>query len=169
METLSQDERYIKRCIELANTAGDAGEFPFGAVVVFNDEIISEGYNDALEQKEVYRHAEMLALVDAQKKLTREQLSECVLYSSVEPCAMCSFAVQELNIRRVVFGLRSPIMGGYSKWHILQDGLINTTFPNTFGRTPEIVPDVLKDQVIDGWKLWNNEKWERMYAKGVFK
>jgi tRNA(adenine34) deaminase len=169
MKIPNQDEHYIKRCIELANMAGSAGEFPFGAVVVLNGILISEGHNDALAQKEVYRHAEMLALVDAQKKLTREQLSECILYSSVEPCAMCSFAVQELNIRRVVFGLRSPIMGGYSKWHILQDELINTTFPNTFGRTPEVVPDVLKDQVIDGWKQWNNEKWERMYAKGVFK
>lgn len=165
----NEDSKYILRCIELAEQAGNRGDFPFGSLVVLDDRVVSEGYNEAFTKKEVYAHAELLALVDAQKKLSKEELSRCTLYSSVEPCAMCSFAIQELNIKRVVFGLRSPIMGGFTKWQILQDEEINKTFPNTFGRTPEIVPDVLKDKVIDGWKKWDSEKWERLISKGVFK
>lgn len=168
MIILSKDEKFILKCIHLASIAGSNGEFPFGAIVVLNGLVISEGQNEAFTKKEVCLHAEMIALTSAQKKLTRDELSECTLYSSVEPCAMCSFAIQELNIKRVVFGLRSPIMGGFSKWSILQDEQINTTFPNTFGRAPEIVPDILKNEVIEGWKMWNNEKWERMHNKGVF-
>jgi len=169
MKTLTQDEEYIKRCVDLARQAGELGDFPYGALVVLNNEIVSEKYNESFAKNEVYRHAEMLALVDAQKKLNRDQLSECTLYTSVEPCPMCAFAIQELNIKRVVFGLKSPIMGGYSKWSILQDQEINQTFPNSFGRAPEIVGDVLKEAIIDGWKQWDNDKWERLYNKGVFR
>src|SRR5260221_357927 len=106
------DEQYISRCIELSDQATKNGDFPFGSIVVLNDKIISQGYNQALNKKEVYRHAEMLALLDAQKKLSADELSQCVIYTNVEPCPMCAFAIQELNIKRVVFGLRSPIMGG---------------------------------------------------------
>jgi len=165
---MNKDEQYMKRCIELAEKATKNGDFPFGSLIVLNDVIISEQYNEALDKKEVYRHAELLALLDAQKKLSREQLSECVIYTTVEPCPMCAFAIQELNIRRVVFGLRSPIMGGYTKWKILQDSEINETFPRTFGRIPEITPDILKDQIIEGWKRWDSDKWERLISKGVF-
>lgn len=169
MKTSAQDEWYIKRCINLARRAGKLGDFPYGALLVLKNKVVSEKYNESFTKNEVYRHAELLALTNAQKKLNRDQLSACTLYSSVEPCPMCSFAIQELNIKRVVFGLKSPIMGGYSRWSILQDQKLNQTFPNSFGRAPEIVAGVLKDAVIEGWKQWNNDKWERLYNKGVFR
>jgi tRNA(adenine34) deaminase len=165
----TNDSKFILRCIELAEKAGKGIDFPFGSLIVLDDQVIAERYNESFTKNEVYAHAELLALVDAQKKLTKDDLSRCTLYSSVEPCAMCSFAIQELNIKRVVFGLRSSIMGGYTKWRILQDEEINKTFPNTFGCNPEIIPDVLKDKVIEGWKKWNAEKWERLISKRVFK
>ena len=166
---MNHDESFIKRCIDLGDEAAKCGDFPFGSVVVMDGKVISEGYNELLAKNQIYRHAEMLALTEAQRKLSKEELTRCAIYSNVEPCSMCSFAIQELNIRRVVFGLRSPIMGGFSKWKILQDEELNKTFPNSFGRTPEIVPDVLKGKVIEGWKRWNKVKWERLLAKGVFK
>ncbi len=165
---MDKDEQYMRRCIELAEIGGAAGDFPFGSVVVLDGRTISEEYNEAFQKNEVYRHAELLALLGAQKKLSREELSRCTIYSTVEPCPMCAFAIQELNIRRVVFGLRSPIMGGYTKWKILQDEQINEAFPNTFGRTPEIISDVLKNEVIEGWRRWNLSKWEKLISKGVF-
>lgn len=166
---MNHDEDFIKRCIELGDEAAKAGDFPFGSVVVLDGKIVSEGRNELLAKNQIYRHAEMLALTETQGKLSKEELARCVIYSNVEPCPMCAFAIQELNIRRAVFGLRSPIMGGFSKWKILQDEELNKTFPNTFGKTPEITPDVLKSEVIEGWKRWNEEKWERLLAKGVFK
>ena len=166
---MNHDENFIKRCIELGDEATKRGDFPFGSAVVLDGKIISEAYNELLAKNQIYRHAEILALTEAQGKLSKEELARCVIYSNVEPCPMCAFAIQELNIRRVVFGLRSPIMGGFSKWKILQDEELNKTFPNTFGKTPEIMPDVLKSEVIEGWKRWDKEKWGRLLAKGVFK
>lgn len=169
MQDISDDASYMRQCVRIAARGSHHRDFPFGALVVFDGKVVSERHNEALDKSEVYRHAEMLALLDAQKLLTSDQLAEATLYSSVEPCPMCSFAVQELRIKRVVFGLRSPVMGGYTKWPVLQDQLINDTFPNSFGRPPEIVPDILKDEVVEGWRAWNEEKWEKLIAKGVFK
>lgn len=165
---MKEDELYMRRCIELADTAGRTEDFPFGAVLVLDGLIVAEGYNEALTNREVWRHAEMLALIRGQRNCTREELSRSVLYTSVEPCCMCSFAIQELSIRRVVFGLRSPVMGGYSKWQVLEDVEINEKFPNSFGHPPDVTADVLKDEVISGWKRWNVAKWETLRAKGIF-
>jgi tRNA(adenine34) deaminase len=165
---MNTDEYYMERCVALADMAAEKGDFPFGALIVYNNTIIIERFNEALVSKEVCRHAEMLALTDAQKILTKEQLAQCTLYCTVEPCPMCSFAIQELNIHRVVFGLRSPIMGGYTKWPILQDEELPKTFPRSFGKVPEIRADVLKDKIIESWKRWNTEKWQQFVAKKVF-
>ncbi len=162
------DEQYMARCIELADEAGKRGEFPFGSLLVIDGEVVSEAGNDALMSKDVVRHAEILALTTAQKAYEPELLRRATLYSSVEPCPMCAFAIQELGIRRVVFGLRSPIMGGYSRWPVLQDTKLGQTFPNIFGAAPEIVPDILKDKVIEGWKRWNLEQWESFKQRCVF-
>ena len=143
-------------------------DFPFGALVAHDGKIISCRHNEVLDSNQVYRHAELLALVDAQGKLTPAQLKEATVYSTVEPCAMCAFAVQELGIKRVVFGLRSLIMGGYSKWAILQDEQIGETFPSTFGKAPEIVPGFLKNEVIAGWRAWNEARWQKFVTKRVF-
>ncbi len=168
MKNGNMDEQYIRECISTASVGTQYGEFPFGALVLFDGRVISKRHNESLHQKQVYRHAEMLALIDAQKVLTPDELSQSTLYSSVEPCPMCSFAIQELNIRRVVFGLRSPVMGGYTKWPVLQDRQINDIFPKSFGRPPDIEPDILKEEVIRGWREWNEEKWLKFVAKGVF-
>lgn len=168
MKNENVDERYIRECVNIALVGTRYGEFPFGALVLFDDKVISKRHNESLHKKQVYRHAEMLALLDAQEILTPEGLSRSALYSSVEPCPMCSFAIQELNIKRVVFGLRSLVMGGYTKWPILQDRQINDIFPKSFGRPPEIMPDILREEVVRGWREWNEEKWLKFVAKGVF-
>ncbi len=168
MQDRNDDAMYMRQCIRVAALGSRSKDFPFGALVVFKGKVISERHNEALDKSEVYRHAEMLALLDAQKALTPDELAESTLYSSVEPCPMCAFATQELRIKRVVFGLRSPVMGGFTKWPVLQDQHINDTFPNSFGSPPEIVPDVLKDEVIQGWRDWNEEKWQKLIAKDVF-
>ncbi|MEX0917438.1 MAG: nucleoside deaminase [Candidatus Paceibacterota bacterium] len=168
MKNENVDKQYIRECISIASVGTQYGEFPFGALVLFDGKVISKRHNESLHKKEVYRHAEMLALLDAQEILTPVELSRSTLYSSVEPCPMCSFAIQELNIGRVVFGLRSPVMGGYTKWPVLQDRQINDIFPKSFGRPPEIVPGILKSEVVRGWRLWNEGKWLKFIAKGVF-
>ena len=85
---------FMKRAIELAekgmqqNVGG-----PFGAVVVRNGEIIAEGYNQVTSDKDPTAHAEIMAIRNACKKLNAFQLTDCVIYTSCEPCPMCLGAI----------------------------------------------------------------------------
>ena len=74
---------------------------------------------------------ESLVQLRRQIRLIGEQ--RCTLYSNVEPCAMCSYCIRETRIRKVVYAIRSPIMGGHSKWRILQDPQISSVIPEVFG------------------------------------
>lgn len=162
----ANDEQWMRRCVELAE--GSGSDLPIGAVIVLDGKMVSEHCNETVRFQELHRHAELLALVTAESMLSASDMTRCTLYSSIEPCAMCSFAIRKLNIGRIVFGLRSPMMGGYSKWRILQDEDLATAFSIENGSIPEIVPDVMKSLVISGWKHWNKEKWDRLYARGLF-
>ena len=114
-ETYLQDLQMMERCLELAQHGAKKGELPFGAVIVSRGHVIAEATNCVSSESDVTRHAELVALSEAQKVLKRKRLQDCTLYSIVEPCPMCSFPAREARIGRVVFALSSPVMGGYSK------------------------------------------------------
>src|SRR6266567_1856203 len=116
-----QDLRMMERCLELARQGVKQGELPFGAVIASRGQVIAEATNRVSSESDVTRHAELVALSEAQKVLKRKRLQDCTLYSIVEPCPMCSFCSREARIGRVVFALSSPVMGGYSKWNVLKD------------------------------------------------
>lgn len=67
------------------------------------------------------------------KTLGTKDLSACTLYTIVEPCAMCSFAIRETRIGRVVFSIKSPMMGGLSKWNVLRGTEASHALPEVFG------------------------------------
>lgn len=94
-----------------ANAAILAGMLPFGSVVVRDGTIISRAGRQTLNSST--GHAEVLAM-------GKLKLSGCTLYSTVEPGAMCSFIAREAQVARVVYGLSSSIMGGHTRWPILQ-------------------------------------------------
>lgn len=150
-------EKYIRRCIKLAEAALNAGELPFGSIVVKNGKIIAEARQKVKSIKDVTRHAEILALLKAQKLLTPQELEKCILYSTVEPCPMCSFTIRELKLKKVVFAMSSPIMGGYTKFHILQDKGLYKKLHKYFGKPPVIVSGVLEREAL---KIW--ERWEKL-------
>jgi tRNA(Arg) A34 adenosine deaminase TadA len=77
-----------------------------------------ETTNRVFRDGDVARHAELVALSETQKLLGRTSLTDCALYSVVEPCLMCSFCIRETGIRRVVYSIGSPLMGGWSKWNV---------------------------------------------------
>ena len=87
------DLTMMARCIEVARIGGTQGEFPFGAVICRGGDIIVETTNQVLRSADVTRHAELVALSEAQKVLGQTILNECTLYSVVEPCPMCSFPI----------------------------------------------------------------------------
>ena len=97
---------YLRRCIELARSAVNNGNMPFGAVLVdSNGKIILEQENIEITESNCTGHAETQLMVNASKQYDKEFLWNCSLYTTVEPCAMCSGSIYWGNVGRVVFGL----------------------------------------------------------------
>ena len=106
------DDRMMKRALELAAEAAAAGEVPVGAVVV--DEsgtIVGEGRNTREADKDPLGHAELIAIAQASKRLGRWRLSGCTLYVTLEPCFMCAGALVNARVDRLVFGATDPKAG----------------------------------------------------------
>ena len=97
------DKKYINIAVELAKKAAKKGDFPVGAVIVKNDKIISKAYNTKERKKNAIQHAEILAIEKACKKLKTWHLEQCTLYSSLEPCMMCTGAIMQARIKKVVY------------------------------------------------------------------
>ncbi|MCI0569315.1 MAG: tRNA adenosine(34) deaminase TadA [Myxococcaceae bacterium] len=95
-----------------ARAAALAGEVPIGAVVVRAGEILARDRNRVREQCDPGAHAELLALRSAARALGVVRLTECVVYTTVEPCFMCAGALVHARVRRVVWGVRDPKFGG---------------------------------------------------------
>lgn len=144
MESRKQDSKFAKMCIKLANQAYEADhDLPFACIIVRDNKIVVTAKNH-VRNGDATKHAEVLALQQAQRVLGSSDLSGCVLYSNVEPCPMCSFMIRELKISKVCFSLSSPIMGGYTKWPILQDMSLTEIAP--FGDPPEIIKGILSEE-----------------------
>jgi tRNA(adenine34) deaminase len=161
------DEKLMARCIELSRIASKAGEIPFAALVSRGDEIVAEATNRVVRDSDITRHAELLAISQAQKVLGRRILGDCAIYSNVEPCPMCSFPIREAQFARVVFAMRSPYMGGLSRWNILRDSEISDTMPEAFGDVPEITAGVLVQEAEKAWRDWNLLAWGVIRYRGL--
>ncbi|MEX1189413.1 MAG: nucleoside deaminase [Bacteroidia bacterium] len=98
------DETYMKEALREAVKALDADEVPIGCVIVHNDRIIARAFNRTEQLKDFTAHAEMQAFTSASDYLNNKYLSECTLYVTLEPCAMCSGASYWTQLGRIVFG-----------------------------------------------------------------
>ena len=103
-ETLPDDAHWMRLALEQAALAAHAGEVPVGAIVVQNGRLISSGHNRCIADKDPTAHAEVVALRAAALALGNYRLEDCTLYVTLEPCAMCSGALMNARLQRVVFG-----------------------------------------------------------------
>jgi tRNA(adenine34) deaminase len=94
--------------IDEARAAGHRGEVPVGCVVVRNGEVVARAGNRTLELRDPTGHAELLAIRAAAAALASERLTDCDLYVTLEPCAMCAAAMSFARIRRLYFGAADP-------------------------------------------------------------
>ena len=101
----------MRRALELAQLAADAGEVPVGAVVVIDSVIAGEGYNRPIGSSDPSAHAEMQALRDAAQRTRNYRLAGSVLYVTLEPCVMCAGAIMHARVGRVVYGAPDPKTG----------------------------------------------------------
>lgn len=100
------DVYYIKKCIEVSQRAREHGNTPFGAVLVDDEgNIIMEQENVEITEANCTGHAETTLIKNASHKYSKDFLWKCTLYSTAEPCAMCSGAIYWGNVRKVVYGI----------------------------------------------------------------
>jgi tRNA(adenine34) deaminase len=111
MSSIESDLAFMNEALALAREAGALGEVPVGAVVVCDGEIVGRGYNRPIMANDPTAHAEVMALRAAGQTLGNYRMPGCTLYVTLEPCAMCSGAIQHARIARVVFGARDPKTG----------------------------------------------------------
>lgn len=105
------DEKYMRRALELAQKASLEDETPIGAVIVYQDQIIGEGYNRRNQLGNPLCHAEIEAINQAATFLKDWRLEECTMYVTLEPCPMCAGAIVQARIPRVVLGAMNPKAG----------------------------------------------------------
>ncbi|MBV8153026.1 MAG: nucleoside deaminase [Candidatus Eremiobacteraeota bacterium] len=103
----SDDERYLRRAMELAQAAAAAGDVPIGAVLVSGDLVI-EAQNEKEAVPDATAHAEMLVLREAARRLGAWRLSDATIYVTKEPCVMCAGAMIAARVKRVVYGTGDP-------------------------------------------------------------
>ncbi|MCQ2741896.1 MAG: nucleoside deaminase [Bacilli bacterium] len=116
------DEKYMAMALEEAKTAFAEGEVPVGAIVVLNDEVIAKAHNTRETHNEISGHAEIKAIEMAEKALGRWTLDGCTLYVTLEPCLMCSGAIMQSRIKRVVFGSSDEKKGAVtSNYYVFDD------------------------------------------------
>ncbi|MEH6358168.1 MAG: tRNA adenosine(34) deaminase TadA [Pseudomonadales bacterium] len=112
LETQQQThEHYMRRALELAKQGEALGEVPVGAVIVKDDKIIGEGFNQPISSCDPTAHAEVVALRDAASRIENYRLIDCTLYVTIEPCTMCAGSLIHARIKRLVFGATEPKAG----------------------------------------------------------
>lgn len=110
----NQDKKWMQHALMLAARAEEAGEVPVGAVLVKDDKILGEGWNQPIALHDPSAHAEMQAIRAAGTTLKNYRLTGCTLYVTLEPCVMCAGAILHARLDRVVFGAYDPKAGAVS-------------------------------------------------------
>jgi tRNA(adenine34) deaminase len=119
----------MRRCLELAVAARSRGDTPVGSVVVLSGAVIGEAYETLPTGPSVTGHAEILACQAALDATGRRDLAGAVLYTTAEPCFMCAYAIRQLRVGFVVYGIETPVIGGITSIH-----------------------PILTDPALDGWR-----------------
>jgi len=105
------NEKYMREALKEARKASRLGEVPIGCVIVYQDKIIGRGYNKRNTKKTTLAHAELIAIEKASKAMGDWRLEDCVMYVTLEPCQMCSGAIVQSRMKKVVVGTMNPKAG----------------------------------------------------------
>jgi len=142
IKDMTAHEFYMKKCIALALIAKERGDSPVGSLVVQNGEIIGEGIEGGKAHKDITFHAEIEAIRHATKLLQTDNLSNCILYTTHEPCIMCSYVIRHYKISCIIVGIATGELGGYSSKHpLLKDRTIKK-----WGDPPTIITGILEKE-----------------------
>ncbi len=139
MTNTFNDSDYMQIALELAHQAAANGEVPVGAIVVKEGEIIGRGANAPIGLHDPTAHAEIQAMREAATYLGNYRLVDCTLYVTLEPCAMCSGAIQHARITKLVYGAADPKTGACGS-------VINLMNEPKLNHHTEIIGGVMADE-----------------------
>jgi len=146
-----QDRHFMELALSLAETAAAKGQTPFGAVVVNRDgKLLGEGYNSVRADRDPTAHGEIVAIRAAWRAVGAWQmLSGCALYSSCEPCLLCSFVITQIGFSRVVFAARGSDVPTYRPL-LGADLAVAAAWVNSQPDWPplEVVPDFMRERAL---------------------
>ncbi len=133
------DEKYMKLALKEAKKAALIDEVPVGALIVCDGKIIARAFNKRETTNDPLGHAELLAIKKASKKLNAWRLTNCELYVTLEPCAMCAGAIMWSRFKRVIYGASDPKGGAIGEtFNLFNEKIVN--------HVPEITTGVLKNE-----------------------
>lgn len=138
-QTLTEDEKYMKEAIKLAKKAWKIEEVPIGCVIVHEGKIIGRGYNRRTIDKNPLAHAELSAIRKASKYLGDWRLEDCTLYVTLEPCQMCSGAIVQARVKKVVVGCMNPKAG-------CAGSILNLLQVDAFNHQVELETGILEEE-----------------------
>lgn len=142
-----QDISFMKLALGAAKESRKLGDVPFGAVITRGGKILAVVSNSEHIDQDVTKHAELKAVSEASNILGTRDLSDCTIYSTVEPCPMCAGAIFHACVKRVVFGMLRDDLSHLFRtrnirlWHLAED----------WHYKPVIVGGVLKDEIIESF------------------
>lgn len=137
--TILEDTNFMRQALLLAAHAAALGEVPVGAVLIHENAVIAEAYNERETLASALAHAEITVLRAACERLGRWRLSGCTLFVTLEPCLMCAGALVQARVDRVVYGARDPKAGAVeSLYQVLGDTRLN--------HRPAVTGGVLADE-----------------------
>ena len=136
---MEQKEHYMKQALKEAEKAYKKLEVPVGAVIVKDGKIIARAHNQKETRTDTTKHAEILAIQKASKKLESWRLIDCEMYVTTEPCQMCAGAIVQARIKKVYIGCMNPKAG-------CAGSIMNLLQVDKFNHQVEIETGILKDE-----------------------
>ena len=139
-------EKFMKEALKEAKKAYEKLEVPIGAVIVKDNKVIARGHNLKEEKQSTIKHAEIIAIEKASKKLSNWRLSDCEMYVTLEPCPMCAGAILNSRIKKVYVGTLDERTGACgSRINILQNDEFDTSCDIENGILEKECRDLLQD------------------------
>ncbi len=133
---------FMEQCIALANKAMLKGNPPVGAIVVKDKKVLGIGIEAGKSSKDITKHAEIEAVKNALENSPNNNLSDCILYTTHEPCIMCSYVLRHYKITTIIYGTEAPHVGG-----ITSDlPVLKSTQVPKWGNPPTIIGNILKKE-----------------------
>ena len=154
------DEHWMRLAIETCRQGIEAGQSPFGAVIVKRDELVVAAHNVVWQNTDATAHAEVNAIRLACRKLGVIDLSGCGIYSTTEPCPMCFAACHWAKLDHIYFGTSIPDANaiGFSELFISNEQM------KEIGRSPiQITPNLLRDEAAELFRLWKDRASRKAY------